>query len=98
MVLWLTVIKTREIRANLLSKGFQVEESHHEFLWFYFNGKRTRIKTRLSHGKKEYSPGLISAMKKQLILKSQKEIEDLLNCPMSEEQYIEILLKCGELD
>lgn len=94
----MTVIKTREIRANLLSKGFQIEESHHEFLWFYFNGKRTHIKTRLSHGKDEYGPKLISLMKKQVKLNSKKEVEDLLKCPMSEEKYIEILMENGELE
>ncbi len=97
-MLRLTVIKTRDIKSALLSKGFKVEESHHEFLWFYHNDKRTHIKTRISHGIEEYGPDLISAMKKQLKLNSKREIEDLLNCPMKEAEYIELLMKNGELD
>ncbi len=92
------MIKTRQIESALLSKGFKIEETHHEYFWFHYNGKRTHIKTRISHGKIEYSANLISAIKKQLKLSSKKEIEDLLNCPMSGNDYIKILLQKGELE
>lgn len=98
MVLQVAIFKTRDIEKALLAKGFQVEQTHHEYFWFYYNGKRTHIKTRISHGKKEYGSNLISAIKKQLKLQSKQQIEDLLNCPMSEEDYIELLLSNGEVD
>lgn len=97
-MLKLAAIKTRDIKSALLSKGFEVEETHHEYLWFYYDGKRTHIKTRLSHGIDEYGSNLINAMKKQLKLNSRQDIENLLKCPMTESQYIELLLKSGELD
>ncbi len=97
-MLQVAVFKPRDIEKALLAKGFKVEQTHHEYFWFYYNGKRTHIKTRISHGKKEYGPNLISAIKKQLKLQSKQQIEDLLNCPMSEEDYIELLRSNGEVD
>lgn len=83
--------KTRKISSSLEKKGFQHEEKHHTFFWFYYNGLRTHIKTRISHGSDEYGNGLLSAMRKQLELSSMKELEDLINCPMSYDDYIKQL-------
>ena len=84
-------IKTRKICSALKKKGFEPEESHHTFFWFYYNGLRTHIKTRISHGNEEYEDSLLSAMKKQLQLDSMNDLEDLINCPMSQMDYIKQL-------
>jgi hypothetical protein len=40
---------------------------------------------------------LLSVMRKQLKLKSALELKDLINCPMSQERYIELLKERDEL-
>ncbi|WP_048046507.1 hypothetical protein [Methanosarcina mazei] len=89
--------KTRKISSALKTKGFKEEETHHTYFWFYYNGLRTHIKTRISHGDGEYGDGLLSAMKKQLYLNSMNDLENLIECPMSQEDYIEQLLDKNQL-
>lgn len=86
-------MKTSKIAASLLKKGFVQKETHHSYYFLFVNGKKTSIRTRLSHGSKEYSSGLLSTMKKQLGMETMNELEDFINCPMSGEAYVELLLK-----
>jgi len=74
-----------------------VEETHHTYFWFYHNDQRTHIKTKISHGSNEYSDSLLSAMQKQLKLNSKKELLELINCPMSQEDYIGLLKNKNEI-
>lgn len=90
-------IKTRRICSALKKKGFESEESHHTHFWFYHNGLRTHIKTRISHGDEEYGDGLLSAMKKQLQLDSMKDLEDLIDCHMSQIDYTKHLQDKNQL-
>ena len=90
-------IKTRKIALSLQNKGFEAEETHHTYFWFYHNDQRTHIKTKISHGSNEYGDNLLSAMQKQLKLNSKKELLDLINCPMSQEDYIRLLTNKNEI-
>lgn len=82
--------KWREVRRVLVAKGFKEEPAtHHEWYRFYRNGKATSIRTKISHGDKgelhSNSP-LMTNVQHQLRLQ-RKQLEDFLNCPMSEEDY-----------
>lgn len=90
-------IKTRRISSSLQNKGFKAIESDHTYYWFFLDGIRTHIKTKISHGESEYGDHLLSAMRKQLKLNSKLELMDLINCPMSQENYIELLNERDEL-
>ena len=90
-------IKTRKISSSLQNKGFRAIESDHTYYWFFLNDIRTHIKTKISHGKSEYGDNLLSAMRKQLKLNSASELKDLIYCPMSQEDYIELLEERDEL-
>jgi len=85
-------VKTSKIAASLLKKGFVQKETHHSYYLLFVNGKKTSIRTRLSHGSSEYGPNLLSQVKKQLGLKTMEELDDFINCPMSGEAYVELLL------
>ena len=63
------------------------------------NGKRTGISTYTSHGDKIkiYVNSLLSMMKRQLKLDNLYQIVDLFKCPMSEEEYNQILKEKGLL-
>lgn len=88
--------KTEDIADCLLRKGFQRANRDHVFFFLFVNGKKTNIRTKISHGSTECGANLLSIMANQLQLKSQ-ELEALLDCPLSEEQYIDLLRQRGKL-
>lgn len=48
------------------------------------------VHTQISHGKNEYSDHLLSKVAKQLKVNKQ-ELIDLIKCPISKEEYLNIL-------
>ena len=83
---------TREIRNALLGKGFKKHDTHHEVFRLWVGGKKTRVSTRLSQGAREYGDNLLALMAKQLNLR-RAELDDLIDCPLSEEDYVHKLIK-----
>jgi hypothetical protein len=86
----LGVLKARRVLNGLEKKGFVQAEGDHTFLILYVNGKKTSIHTKISHGSNEINEYLINRMSIQLKLERKKFL-DLVNCPLSIEQYIEEL-------
>ena len=80
-------VPTRQLKKALLRKGFQLDETHHTMFWLIVDGKKTSIKTRLSHGKKEYGSSLLSLMSRQLRL-SKRQFEQFVACPLTQRDYI----------
>lgn len=87
-------IDIKEISKNLPKKGFVVEETHHKYFYHEYNGKRTGIYTYISHGSKIKAIGdnLINMMKKQLQLDNKQQVLDLFKCPMTTDDYNDILM------
>jgi hypothetical protein len=92
----MTTAKTKDIRKALTGKGFQNTESHHEMFWLFAYGKKTSIRTRLSHGCEEYDDSLLGLMAKQLKLK-RGELNRLIECPMSGDEYLDGLVQRGHV-
>ncbi|WP_240374128.1 type II toxin-antitoxin system HicA family toxin [Bacillus piscicola] len=92
----MTVRKTKDIRKALTDKGFKESNSRHKRFILYVNNKKTTVRTVISHGKKEYSNTLLSAMSKQLRL-SNEELLDLIDCPLTYESYIALLYDRNEI-
>lgn len=85
-------IKTRKIDSALISKGFvKNEKKKHIFYFLYIDGKKTQIRTKLSHGSNEYNDSLLSAIRKQLKFNNKEELEEFIECTKSLEQYIKRL-------
>ncbi|MCL2773131.1 MAG: hypothetical protein FWD71_07250 [Oscillospiraceae bacterium] len=85
------VINPRKIRQNLLKKGFiEVQKTKHIYYKFEPDGIKTDIQTFMSRNNQEIGNELISEMKDQLYL-NKKEFIDLIDCKLSEEDYIKIL-------
>jgi len=93
----LTVIKIRDIERALLSKGFKRVDSNHKFYFFYINGIKTSVRTKISHGTDEYGNHLLGMMKDQLYL-SKSELEEFVECSLSGEKYKELLIERKILD
>ncbi|WP_424359934.1 hypothetical protein [Methanocella sp. MCL-LM] len=86
-------IKTKKIITSLEKKGFVASESDHVMLFLYVDNKKTNIHTKISHGSREYGDSLLNMVKKELKLESRNQLDDLINCPMSSEEYLGILVK-----
>lgn len=86
-------IDRRVIESNLPKKGFKEVSSHHKYFQHEYNGKITGAYAYTSLGShyKSYGDILISMMKKHLRLDTNKQVRDLLQCPMSGDDYNEIL-------
>lgn len=89
--------KPRMLERALLSKGFEKDNTHHKMLWFHVDGKKTGIRTRISHNVKDYGDPLLGEMSKQVKL-PRKKFTDLIECPMSLTDYVGHLRNAGVLE
>jgi hypothetical protein len=87
-------IDRSDINKNLPKKGFIKEESGHHIRFHHiYKGKRTGVYTYISHSKKlrDFSGDILRDMRKQLELDKIIQVVDLCKCPMSENDYVDIL-------
>ncbi|MBW0179189.1 hypothetical protein [Sediminibacterium sp.] len=92
----MAIIDSKKARQSLLKKGFRLSDGDHHFYLYYYNGKVV-AKTKISHNDQEINDWLISKMHKQCQI-SKSDFFDLINCPLDEEGYIEILKNKGLLE
>jgi hypothetical protein len=83
--------KTSEFKNALEKKGFKLDQTHHEMYWYFLDGKKTTIKTRISHSEKNYDDYLLNERKKQLHL-SKSDFILFVKCPLTAEQYRQKLI------
>lgn len=88
-------LKTKEIESALLQKGFREKYTHHKVYWLYDGERQTGVKTRISHGGSEYGDNLLAKMRQQLGLDTKAQLFDLVNCPLSRQDYLDLLVKKG---
>jgi hypothetical protein len=89
----------RKVEDGLLKKGFKSQEGdHHFFIYHTLQGKKSSIRTKTSHTPKmkEIGDGLLAQMAKQCGLNKQ-DFNNLIDCPLSREQYEVLLVKQGEI-
>lgn len=87
--------KLRVIENSLKGKGFRlIQGGSHKKLTLFVDGKKTRVFTFLSHGAKNYDNKLLSKMKGHLHL-GKEELCDLIECPISGEEYMNMLVDRG---
>lgn len=82
-----------DIERSLESKGFVREDKSHRYFYHEYQGKRTGPYAYTSHGSsyKTYGDNLLKRMKKELRLDTKKQLVDLIQCPMSAEDYNQFL-------
>jgi len=88
--------KTKAIRAALMKKGFIADDTHHEMFWMVVDGKKTSIRTRISHGAKEYGDELLALVARQVGL-SKQELNRLIDCPMDGRKLRALLVERGRI-
>ncbi|QYK49197.1 MAG: hypothetical protein KF838_04925 [Phycisphaeraceae bacterium] len=84
-----------KVRAALTSKGFQRSNSKDEMYHFFVDGKKTAVWTKISHGEKEIHDGLLATMSRRQLRLSRGQFDQLVECPLSRDAYLEILRKQG---
>lgn len=82
------------VRNSLLEKGFGLENNNHKMFYYYMDGKRTSIRTMISHNSDEIDDFLIGKMKNQLKL-SKEQFLDLVDCPLTKEELRRYYLENG---
>ena len=87
----MAVLKTRVIRKALEAKGFQKDDTHHEMYWLVVGGKKTSIRTRISHGASEYDDYLIGQVCRQMKLTKQQFLR-FVDCVLKHSQYVKDLV------
>lgn len=87
------------VQKNLPKKGFvEKDDRKHIFYHFHYDGKKTHIRTQVSHGSKYKILGddLVSKMAGQCKLTT-KNFRGLAECTVSFDQYVELLKEAGEV-
>lgn len=88
--------KAKEMLSALQRKGFVPASGDHAFLFLHVGGKKTSVRTMVSHGRGEYGDGLLKQVARQLWL-SNAELDQLLDCPLTTEKYVDLLVENGIL-
>ena len=88
--------KAITVIENLQRKGFRKRQGGDKYFHLYVDGKKTAVFTFVSHGEREIHDGLLGQMAKQTRL-VKKEFLDLIDCPLTEEQYVRLLRERGHL-
>ena len=90
-------IKTKEIERGLLGKDFRKDNTDHKIFRLIVNGQVTRIRTKTSHGSKykDYGNTLIDAIKKDLHLDTKQQLQRLIDCSLTIQDYIACLRAKG---
>jgi len=77
----------------LLKKGFREiakKKRDHEYFFFFHEGKKTNILTKISHGAREIGDPNCSAMAKQMRL-SNPQFNEFVGCSLELTHYLKIL-------
>jgi hypothetical protein len=90
-------VKIKDFEKNVIGKikkNFRVEKSnkHHIYYEVYFENKMI-LKIYYSHGSggNDISDNILSKIKKELFLDNSQQLRDLINCPMSSDDYFNLL-------
>ena len=90
----MSTIRTRVVASALQRKGFVKSQNDHTFFWLIVAGRKTSVRTKVSHGARECGEPLVHQMAKDLRLKK-KQFLDFIECPMSKKDYVRYLMDAG---
>ncbi len=92
-------LERAKVQENLPRKGFlETDDRKHIFYHLHHEGKKTHIRTQVSHGSKYKVLGddLVSKMARQCKLTT-KNFIGLAECNVSQADYIRLLKEAGEI-
>lgn len=89
-------LPAREVDGALTRKGFKKVDNDHHFYFFYRDGKKTSIRTKISHGEREISDTNCGRMAQQMRITTPK-FKEFVDCKIEGKDYVDILVKAGIL-
>lgn len=89
-------LKKDMVVRNLTKKGFEQVEGDHLYLHYVrLDGKKTAIRTKVSHGSKsDITSGLVSAMARQCRIPTTQS-KKFAECTINQQQYEQLLTVSG---
>ena len=90
-------ISRRRAERSLKQKGFVQDNKEHRMFYLYVDGLKTPIFTYTSHGGREIDDALLTLMRRELRLQTNRQARDLLICQMTGEDYVRWLREQGIL-
>ena len=88
---------TKDFEAALERLGFRRDTTHHQMFWYFDGDRKTSVRTRTSHGEKEFDDSLLSMRRKQIGHLSKPQFLALLNGSLTPEAFRQHLLDSGVL-
>ena len=93
----MAIIKARLAAQVLQQKGFKEEtDRDHVYYFFFRQGKKTIISTKISHNEKDLTDDLCKFMARQTKL-TLTQFRSLIECAMTPEMYLDHLIKANHL-
>jgi hypothetical protein len=86
-------LKKTELTRIFNKLNLEVRSTTHHYGWFTYQGKKV-LRVHYSHGKGDI-PGKVSDKIRSQLKLSQDDLRELINCPLSVADYIEILKRKG---
>ena len=86
-------IKKAEIKKIFQKLNLQVRSTKHRYGWLIFEGKKI-LRVHYSHGRGSI-PGRVSDKIRSQLKLTQQDFKNLIDCPLSRENYEAILKKKG---
>lgn len=89
-------ISVAKAQQALLAKGFVEKQKQDHLYFFHYNaaGEKTGAYTYFSGGGRkatEVSAQLMGRMRRELHLDTLKQVNDLLTCPMTAAEYVQVI-------
>ncbi len=84
--------RTQDFEAALERLGFQRDKTHHNMFWYYYDSRKTSLRTRTSQGEKEFDESMLSMRRRQLGNITKAQFLDLMNGLLTPEAYLQHLL------
>jgi hypothetical protein len=88
--------RARDIERALAGKGFEKDPTHHLMFWLHVDGKKTSVRTRLSHGLSEYGDSLLAQVAKQMKI-TRAQLDAFIDCDLSAAEYVGVLRAGGHV-
>jgi hypothetical protein len=90
-------LPAREVDSALTRKGFRAVDNKHRFYFLYRDGKKTSIRTMISHGEREISDSNCGNMARQMRITT-SQFKDFVDCTIEGKDYVDLLIKNGVLE
>lgn len=89
--------KARDVESALKQKGFQeAPKRDHKYFFFYLDGKKTSVNTKISHSDSEIHDQNCSLMARQMRL-TNRQFKEFISCNLSLEEYTKLLTQNGHV-